>query len=96
MPCLHGDSVAAESDYQSNVNIPFISVGRVKQRTGKNCVEEDTFVTSAGWIFSPLWSRRAQSRSFGFPKAVGSKTVDAFLDYQSDSARNYFSRRASR
>lgn len=102
MPCLHAESLSSlstEGDYQAKTD-PVGSLrstkGKKQQRGAVPLAVVDTFVTSAGWIFSPLWSRRAESRRFGFRKGVGSETVEALLDDRSDFARNIFLRRASR
>lgn len=102
MPCLHAESLGsltAEGDYQlkrDSVASHRSTQRKEQQRGAVRLAVEDTFVTSAGWIFSPLWSRRAESRRFGFRKGVGSETVEALLDDHSDFARTNFLRRTLR
>ncbi|XP_073698328.1 cGMP-specific 3',5'-cyclic phosphodiesterase [Garra rufa] len=107
MPCLHTESLPslpAEGRY----GVPSARRGSQgsRSKSGKNgkngekgsrverndSEKEQSVITSAGWLFSPLWTPGAKTQRLGFRMGKESEKVKAWLDDHSDSARSYFSR----
>ncbi|KAA0722481.1 cGMP-specific 3',5'-cyclic phosphodiesterase [Triplophysa tibetana] len=110
MPCLHteslpslpgegryGDTSAHRGSQGSQSRLWKNAKSGEKKAPGdkKESEKEKRVITSAGWVFSPLWGPGAKTQRLGFRMGMESERVKAWLDDHSHSARSYF-RRSSR